>query len=206
MQIPVYLFHDGKRQFNREEFEHAVANVERRVKHQIPANGQRLGDTNNGRWQSVGRRYQTAEAITSCWLFLSGARGGSPRRAALSTPPANTTNIVDSQHEMGCLRENARAPKQHIATLAWTYFGERADNGSPRVTWTQVVAHVQRTQYAVRDVEVRVHLPFGHLAGKLQKRFGVHFPGAAASTRNGERDERTSTVPGTWVCKKERRF
>lgn len=49
MQIPVYLFHDGKRQFNRKEFEHAVANVERRVKHQIPANGQLLGDANNGR-------------------------------------------------------------------------------------------------------------------------------------------------------------
>lgn len=54
--------------------------------------------------------YHTAEAITSCWVFLRGARGGSPSRAALSMPPAKTTSIVDSQQEMGCLRENASAP------------------------------------------------------------------------------------------------
>jgi len=43
-------------------------------------------------------------------VFLSGAKGGSPRRAALSMPPAKTTSIVDSQQEMGCLREKASAP------------------------------------------------------------------------------------------------
>lgn len=41
-------------------------------------------------------------------------------------------------------------------------------------TWTEVVAHVKRTQHAVRDVKVRVHLQLGHLAGELQKRFRVH--------------------------------
>jgi len=45
-------------------------------------------------------------------VFLSGARGGSPSNIALSMPPAKTTNIVDSQQEMGCLRENANAPAE----------------------------------------------------------------------------------------------
>lgn len=33
---------------------------------------------------------------------------------------------------------------------------------------------MKRAQHAVRDVEVRVHLQLGHLAGELQKRFRVH--------------------------------
>lgn len=60
--------------------------------------------------------YQTAEAITSCWVFLSGARGGSPSSAALSIPPAKTTNIVDSQQDIGCLREKASAPTNKYIT------------------------------------------------------------------------------------------
>jgi len=46
-------------------------------------------------------------------VFLRGARGGSPSSAALSMPPAKTTSIVDSQQEIGCLRENASAPVEH---------------------------------------------------------------------------------------------
>lgn len=35
---------------------------------------------------------------------------------------------------------------------------------------------MERTEHAMRHIKVRVHLPFGHLAGKFQKRFGVHGP------------------------------
>ncbi|KAE9528227.1 hypothetical protein AGLY_012649 [Aphis glycines] len=87
---------------------------------------------------------------------VEGARGGSPSSAALSMPPAKTTSIVDSQQEMGCLRENASAPTRLT------------------ITWTEVITDVERTEHAMRHVKVRVHLPFGHLAGKFQKRFGVH--------------------------------
>lgn len=43
------------------------------------------------------------------------------------------------------------------------------------VTWAEVVAHVKCTKYTVGHVEIWVHLQFGHMAGKFQKRFGVHF-------------------------------
>lgn len=35
---------------------------------------------------------------------------GSPNNPLQSMPPANTTNIVESQHDNGCFRENAWAP------------------------------------------------------------------------------------------------
>lgn len=119
-------------------------------------------------------------------MFLSGARGGSPSNAALSIPPAKTTNIVDNQHDMGCLREKASAPAEHQTKVSMQkILGMSSqkimdDNGGRGCgdcdpTWSEVVAYVKCTQYTVGHVEVRVHLPFGHLAGKVQKRFGVHF-------------------------------
>lgn len=149
-----------------------------------------------------GVTYQTAEAMRSCWVFLSGASGGSPSRAALSMPPAKTTNMVDNQHDMGCFREKASAPattgsrirhqEPRTCRAAYDYPYAWVPTTVPTsynllaeptwysywgryVTWTEVVAHVKRAQHAMGHVEIRVHLPFRHLAGELQKRFGVHF-------------------------------
>lgn len=88
-------------------------------------------------------------------------------------PPANTTNMVDNQQEIGCLRENASAPTKHCANVKWRIW--TTSYGAYICTWTEIVAYVQGTEDAVRHIEIRIHLPFGHLAGKLQKRFGVHF-------------------------------
>lgn len=45
-------------------------------------------------------------------MFFNGANIGSPRSPLHSIPPAYTTNIVDSQQDIGCFRENARAPTE----------------------------------------------------------------------------------------------
>lgn len=49
-------------------------------------------------------------ATITCGVFFKGARIGSPKRPLHSIPLANTTNIVESQHDRGCFRENAWAP------------------------------------------------------------------------------------------------
>lgn len=63
-----------------------------------------------------GVAHQTTVATTNCGVFFSGARIGSPKRPLHSIPPAKTTNIVDSQHDRGCFRENACAPVKTIYT------------------------------------------------------------------------------------------
>lgn len=54
---------------------------------------------------------QTTVATITCGVFFRGARIGSPNNPLHSIPLAKTTSIVDSQHDKGCLRENACAPK-----------------------------------------------------------------------------------------------
>lgn len=56
--------------------------------------------------------YQVTVPITNCGVFFSGARIGSPSSPLTTMPPANITNIVDSQHDTGCFRENAWAPEE----------------------------------------------------------------------------------------------
>jgi len=53
----------------------------------------------------------TIVATTTCGVFFNGARIGSPNNPLHSILLAKTDNIVDSQHDKGCLRENACAPK-----------------------------------------------------------------------------------------------
>lgn len=62
--------------------------------------------------QTKNNRYtdQTMVATATCGVFFKGARIGSPKRPLHSMPLANTTNIVESQHDRGCFRENAWAP------------------------------------------------------------------------------------------------
>lgn len=61
--------------------------------------------------------YHTAVAMTSCCVFLSGASMGSPSKPPATMPPANTTSIVLSQHDMGCLREKVWAPDEEKELL-----------------------------------------------------------------------------------------
>lgn len=53
---------------------------------------------------------QTTVATITWGVFFKGARIGSPNNPLHSIPLAKTTSIVDSQHDRGCLRENASAP------------------------------------------------------------------------------------------------
>lgn len=55
--------------------------------------------------------HQVTVPMTSCGVFLSGARMGSPSRPLATMPPAKITSIVDNQHARGCLRENDCAPE-----------------------------------------------------------------------------------------------
>lgn len=50
---------------------------------------------------------QTIVATIICDVSFKGARIGSPKRLLHSMPLANTTSIVESQHDRGCFRENA---------------------------------------------------------------------------------------------------
>lgn len=54
---------------------------------------------------------QTIVASATCDVSFKGARIGSPNNPLHSIPLAKTTNIVDSQHDRGCLRENVCTPK-----------------------------------------------------------------------------------------------
>lgn len=42
---------------------------------------------------------------------------GSPSKPPATMPPANTTSIVLSQHDMGCLREKVWAPDEEKELL-----------------------------------------------------------------------------------------
>lgn len=52
-----------------------------------------------------------------------------------------------------------------------------------QLTAAQVLAHRQRTQCAVGDVEVREHLQLNHLVGDVQETLGIHGWCSLASNR-----------------------
>ena len=54
--------------------------------------------------------YQTAVANKTAWVFLKGVNNGSPRNREAKNPPAKMTIMVESQQEIGCLRENGIDP------------------------------------------------------------------------------------------------
>lgn len=53
---------------------------------------------------------QATVATNTCGVSFKGARIGSPNNPLHTIPLAKTTNIVDNQHDRGCLRENVCAP------------------------------------------------------------------------------------------------
>jgi len=55
-------------------------------------------------------------------VFFSGASMGSPRRALHRIPPANTTSMVESQHDIGCFREKACAPATKHGDNYWNWY------------------------------------------------------------------------------------
>lgn len=62
---------------------------------------------------------QTIVATITCGVFFRGARIGSPNNPLHSIPLAKQTNIVESQHDKGCLRENACAPESNICYICY---------------------------------------------------------------------------------------
>lgn len=55
-------------------------------------------------------------------MFFKGAKIGSANNALHTIPPANTTNIYDSQHANGCFRENVWEPAtsdKKVKSMFW---------------------------------------------------------------------------------------
>lgn len=140
--------------------------------------------------------YQQAVATSNCGVFLSGPRMGSPNKAEATMPPANTTNIVESQQARGCfLRKNSFITMMHKCS--------RHPRFSPRkgmCARSEIFLHRQSRQQWMRNIKVREHFQLNHLISDVEKAFGIHL-GCYFSSRR--RNNRKISYTG-WKCGKSK--
>lgn len=200
----VYFLHGRKNNFHRQKFHQLVTDVERRIKYQIPLEindlnwifslwllltnqtpvatkiwGVFLRGAKTG---SANKPFATIPPAKTTNMYESQQARGCLREKVCA--PATERNkhrvhtcwiIIIAQ---GCVYfarfclisdKVSRVCDKHVYEKLFLN-----DAPTSSLTISQVLAHRQRRQGAVRDVEVGKHFQFHHLIGDVQESFGIH--------------------------------